>query len=223
MLNLVNELVPILNQFIPLSNGNEENFVNNESGLSKLLNRLHQLQFEYQKRRSVSEKRFSFRIKAINEKYSAEVLQNKTEFNSEIAESSVASIHKHMTKTQSQNLSNSTISCSSSSNSLDEGSLEISSLIAARKRSLPAINQPLIARTPSLKIARRQSVAAYPQNVSNNNKNNLYSNSKKDNINSSVLNFDINSSNRLVPPKSFSLADSDLLRIKSRISKSLNR
>lgn len=216
MLNLVNELVPILNQFIPLSN--EENLLNNEneSGLSRLLNRLHQLQFEYQKRRSVSEKRFSFRIKAINEKYSAEVLQNKTESNSELAESSVASIHKHMTKTHSQNLS--------ISNPLDEGSSESSSVISARKRSLPAINQPLIARTPSLKIARRQSVAAYPQNVSNNNNNsNVYLNSKKDNINSSVLNFDINSSNLLVPPKSFSLADSDLLSIKSRISKSLKR
>lgn len=223
MLNLVNELVPILNRFNPLNNEESLHVNDNESGLSRLLNRLHQLQFEYQKRRSVSEKRFSFRIKAINEKYSAEVLQNKIESNSELAESSVASIHKHMTKTQSHNLlnSNSMISCSSSLNSLDEGSAEISSVIAARKRSLPAINQPLVARTPSLKIARRQSVAAYPQHFSNNS--NVYTNSKKDQTNSSVLNFNVNSSNLLMAPKSFSFADSDLLSIKSRISKSLKR
>lgn len=184
----------------------------NESGLSKLLNRLQNLQYEYQKRRSVSEKRFNYRIEAVKERYAAELLHNKTESKSEMAETSVALIHRHMAKGH-------TLSVNSGAKLTDTFSVSSAndkngSVISARKRSLPAINQPTTACPPALKIARRQSVAAYPQNSAAAPElilNNC-------NTNSSILNL---SPSILVTPKS--VADADLLAIKSRISKALKR
>lgn len=168
----------------------------NESGLSRLLNRLQQLQLEYQKRRSVSDKRYNYRIEAVKERFSAELLHNKNESESEVAETSVALIHKHMTKNHVNPASSIETTASMRTSSL--------SVISGRKRSLPAINQPATACPPTIKMARRQSVAAYPQNISN--------------ANSTILNLN---QNILVTPKS--AADADLLAIKSRISKALKR
>lgn len=187
----------------------------NESGLSKLLNRLQNLQYEYQKRRSVSEKRFNYRIEAVKERYAAELLHNKTESESEMAETSVALIHRHMAKGPSIS------GCSgikfTESFSVSASNDKYGSVISARKRSLPAINQSTATCHPALKMARRQSVAAYPQNyispeliIENSNNREV--------TNSSVLNL---SQSILVTPKS--VADADLLAIKSRISKALKR
>ena len=200
---VVNELVPILNQLIP--DGEEEPMGNESSGLSKLLNRLQKLQYEYQKRRSVTEKRFNFRIDAVKERYAADVLHNKNESESEVAETSVALIHKQMAKIHTGS------SINSYSSKPDDANTS-SSVISARKRSLPAINH-LSSQShcpPVIKMARRQSVAAYPQNPIN------LSNSKSREItDSSILNLN------LVTSKS--VADVDLLAIKSRISKALKR
>ncbi len=72
--------------------------IEKESGLSKLLIRLQQLQKEYQKRRSVTEKRLNFKIAAVKERYTADILHNKNESESELAESSVALIHRQMAR-----------------------------------------------------------------------------------------------------------------------------
>lgn len=182
----------------------------NESGLSKLLNRLQKLQYEYQKRRSVSEKRFNYRIETVKERYNAELLHNKNESESEMAETSVALIHRHMTKVNS-------ISGNSTTKPSEPSKNGSSTVISARKRSLPAINQPATACPPAMKMARRQSVAAYPQNTTApgiilSDPNN------REITNSSILNLN---QNIFVTPKSE--ADADLLAIKSRISKALKR
>ena len=187
----------------------------NESGLSKLLNRLQHLQYEYQKRRSVSEKRFNYRIEAVKERYAAELLHNITESKSEMAETSVALIHRHMAKGHS--ISGYSGIKSTGSSSISTSNEKYGSVISARKRSLPAINQPTTACPPALKMPRRQSVAAYPQNYTVpglilDNSNN------REVTNSSILNL---SQSILVTPKS--VADADLLAIKSRISKALKR
>ena len=173
----------------------------NESGLAKLLNRLQQLEQEYQKRRSVSEKRYNYRVEAIKERYKAEIIHNRNESISETAENSVALIHKYKTKDNlTSNSSNSHLS--SSSEVMKNGNGSSSSVIAARKRSLPAINQLTAVCPPALKMARRQSVAAYPQASSIN-----------------IINPSIQTG--LIIPKS--AIDADLLAIKSRISKALKR
>lgn len=202
---VVQDLVPVLNQLHPMNTTEEYSSHENESGLSKLLHRLHQLQHEYQKRRSVSEKRFNYRIEAVKERYNAELLHNKNESESEMAETSVALIHRHMTKG-----STSTVKSSDTTNGKN-------GVISARKRSLPAINQPVTACPPAIKMARRQSVAAYPQNATA-PEIILSTPNNRELVNSSILNLN---QNILVTPKSE--ADADLLAIKSRISKALKR
>jgi hypothetical protein len=178
-----------------------------ESGLSKLLSRLNQLHRDNQKRRSVSEKKLQFKVSAINERHEAEVRLNKTEFNSELAETSVALIHRHMSKNHS------TLPSHASLESVDQNAAtDPKYIVSSRKRSLPAINQPVTTCPVSLKMARRQSVAAVPQNPSSKYASKKYTDP-------SVLNF--NSSNPLISSKS--AADADLLAIKYRISKALKR
>lgn len=188
----------------------------NESGLSKLLNRLQNLQYEYQKRRSVSEKRFNYRIEAVKERYAAELLHNKTESESEMAETSVALIHRHMAKGHS--LSGNSGAKLTDPSSVSSANDKNGSVIYARKRSLPAINQPTTACPPAPKITRRQSVAAYPQNSAAAPELILSNCNNREVTNSSILNL---SPSILVTPKS--VADADLLAIKSRISKALKR
>lgn len=208
ILLVVNEVVPILNQLNPSS---VDVPIEKESGLSKLLIRLQQLQKEYQKRRSVSEKRLNFKIDAVKERYTADILNNKNESESELAESSVALIHKQMAKIV-QNITTKSSDESVSVSGTGPGSS--SSVISARKRSLPAINQPIC--PPVMKMARRQSVAAYPQNLNCDYSNPMPMNHNNREIaNSSILNLN------LVTSKS--VADADLLAIKSRISKALKR
>lgn len=202
---IVQDLIPVLNQLHPININEETDCHENESGLSKLLNRLQQLQQEYQKRRSVSEKRFNYRIEAVKERYNAELVHNKNESESEMAETSVALIHRHMTKGNSPTVKSS------------EASNVKNGVISARKRSLPAINQPLTACPPVMKMARRQSVAAYPQN--NTAPEIILSNpTNREIVSSSILNLN---QNILVTPRSE--ADADLLSIKYRISKALKR
>lgn len=202
---LVNELVPILNQLnLASSKSGEEEAttynMDNESGLAKLLNRLQQLQQEYQKRRSVSEKRYNYRIEAVKERHKAEILHNRNESISETAENSVALIHKYKAKDHL-----------SAASSEQKPEVSGSSVISARKRSLPAINQPVTVCPPVHKMARRQSVAAYPQVPSSNYRNMT--------PNQSILS--LNNQSTLITPKS--AVDADLLAIKSRISKALKR
>lgn len=193
-----------MDQLNAVSASNEETTLmknpSNESGLSKLLSRLQKLQEEYKKRRSVSEKRYNYRIDAVIERHSADLLHNKNESESEIAETSVALIHRHMAKTHGCP----TNSTDTASTSLKSSS---SSIISGRKRSLPAINQPVTTCPLNMKLARRQSVAAYPQKINN-----------REMTNSTILNLN---QSILVSPKSE--ADADLLAIKSRISKALKR
>lgn len=216
---LVNGLVTVLSQLnLPTINSGEEEVSSfstaNESGLSKLLNRLQQLQQEYQKRRSVSENRYNYRIEAVKERHKAEIILNRNESISEAAENYVSLIHKYKSKGNSSTSTNSplsnlpTTSSDQKSDALKNGTS--SSVISARKRSLPAINQPVTVCPPALKMARRQSVAAYPQ-ISTNSRNMI--------VDSSILN--LNLQNGLLTPKS--IIDADLLAIKSRISKSLKR
>lgn len=183
-----------------------------ESGLSKLLNRFQQLQQDYQKRRSVSEKRYTYRVNAVEKRHNAEIFLNRNESLSDTAENYVALIHKYKGK---GNLSKSSSSSNLSVSSLDQKPDILkngtsSSVISARKRSLPAINLPATTCPPALKMARRQSVAAYPQAPSN---------IRSTVVGASILNF--NSQNALITPKS--AIDADLLIIKSRISKALKR
>lgn len=215
---LVNDLVPVLSQLnLPSINSGEEETsslnvdISNESGLSKLLNRLQQLQQEYQKRRSVSENRYNYRIEAVKERHKAEIILNRNESISETAENCVSLIHKYKSK-GILSLSSSLSSLQSSSDQKSETVKNEtgSSVISARKRSLPAINQPGNICPPALKMARRQSVAAYPQ-TSSNSRNMI--------VDSSI--FNLNLQNDLLTPKS--AIDADLLAIKSRISKSLKR
>lgn len=212
---VVHGLIPVLTQLNPMNTTEDTVSQENESGLSKLLNRLQNLQYEYQKRRSVSEKRFNYRIEAVKEHYAAELLHNKNESESEMAETSVALIHRHMAKGHS--LSGNSGTKLTDPLSVSAVNEKNGSVISARKRSLPAINQPTTACPPAVKMARRQSIAAYPQNSAApelilNNSNN------REVTNSSILNL---SQSILVTPKSF--ADADLLAIKSRISKALKR
>lgn len=138
------------------------------------------------------------------------MIHNKTELESEIAETSVALIHRQMSKLQN---SKSIIDGSSSSLANTGSNGSTISLISARKRSLPAINQPIGSCPPVMKIARRQSVAAYPnQNIAHPSTNNAY----RESTNSSILNFNSVTSSK-------SVADTDLLAIKSRISNALKR
>jgi hypothetical protein len=187
----------------------------NESGLSKLLNRLQNLQYEYQKRRSVSEKRFKYRIEAVKERYAAELLHNKTESESEMAETSVALIHRHMVAKEHYMSGNSGVKSTEASSKSAINDKNVS-VISARKRSLPAINQPTTTSLPTVKMARRQSVAAYPQNSTAPEL--ILNSNNREVTNSSIFNL---SQSILVTPKS--VADSDLLAIKSRISKALKR
>ena len=212
---LVSELVSILAQLnLPSDSCEDEassSTIENESGLSKLLYRLQQLQQEYQKRRSVSEKRLNYRIEAIKERYNAEILLNRNESNSETAENYVAIIHKFKTKgnlSSSASGSNLSVSTDQKSEVMKNGTS--SSVISARKRSLPAINQPVTVCPPALKMTRRQSVAAYPQTSSGNR--NIIGDP-------SILN--LNLQHGLITPKS--AVDADLLTIKSRISSALKR
>ena len=181
----------------------------NVSGLSKLLNRLQKLQNEYQKRRSVSEKRFNFRIGSVQERYSSELIHNKNELKSELAETAVALIHKHMSIGHSSSSGSTSPDSTSTENTLNP-KINTSSIISARKGSLPAINLPVTVCPPSLKMARRQSVAAYP-NPQNFNFIKSNTNNRDRDQNNNIL----------VTPKS--VADADLLAIKSRISKALKR
>jgi hypothetical protein len=211
---VVHGLIPVLNQLHPMNTTENTISQDNESGLSKLLNRLQNLQYEYQKRRSVSEKRFKYRIEAVKEHYAAELLHNKTESESEMAETSVALIHRHMAKGHYMSGNSGVKSTEASSNSaINDKNV---SVISARKRSLPAINQPTTTSLPTVKMARRQSVAAYPQNSTAPEL--ILNSNNREVTNSSIFNL---SQSILVTPKS--VADSDLLAIKSRISKALKR
>lgn len=214
---VVHGLVPVLNQLHPMSSNEDSDSQETESGLSKLLNRLQQLQYEYQKRRSVSEKRFNYRIEAVKECYAAELLHNKNESKSEMAETSVALIHRHMTKGNSASNGIKSSEFSSSTTSANNVKNGESLVISARKRSLPAINQLPASCPPAMKMARRQSVAAYPQNI-NAPEIILGNPNNREITNSSILNLN---QTILVTPKS--VADADLLAIKSRISKALKR
>lgn len=202
-----------MNQLNPVSSG--EVTGEGESGLSKLLNRLQYLQKEYQKRRCIAEKRLNFKIDSVKERYAAEVLHNKTESKSELAETSVALIHKQMSKNQNNGVSSKSTSEESTSSVPGSSS---ASVVSARKRSLPAINHPVTLCPPAIKMARRQSVAAYPQNhnlISNNNQVN-HNQISRETVNSSILNLNLVTTSK-------SVADADLLTIKSRISKALKR
>lgn len=177
----------------------------NESGLLKLLQRFNNLQSDYRNRRSVSLQRLNFRISTVQEQYNAKALQYTTEAEADQAETSVALIHKYKNfEFKEHGISKSSSFSSSIEDSTDHlnTSLPKPSLIASRKRSLPTINHLPSAYPSAMKMSRRQSVTA---------------------CQGAMKNCDSSKYNTKSSPQSQSVAEADIISIKSRIYNTLNK